>query len=156
MLLEIISKNQLVDGILLPFLPEAMEINKKLDPSFAQIISDLDSAYTIFLSADTQESRFEAFVYYGLSFLQGLVYLVHYPDSTKLESLEVRSTYFTDLFIMFNRFLGRSFTEQQVGLLGNMVASALDKATSIKVSGSDETVDYQGLLNSFFTQLELM
>jgi hypothetical protein len=156
MLLEIISKNQLVDGILLPFLPEAMEIYKKSDISFSQIISDLDSAYTGFLTADTQESRFEAFIYYGLSLLQGLVYLVHYPYKDKLESLEVRSTYFTDLFIMFNRFLGRSFTEQQVGLLGNVVASALDKAINIKLSGSDETIDYQGLLTSFFTQLELM
>jgi hypothetical protein len=57
---------------------------------------------------------------------------------------------------MFNRFLGRSFNEQQVGLIGNMVASALEKAVNIKLSDSDERVDYQGLLSHFFTQLELM
>jgi hypothetical protein len=57
---------------------------------------------------------------------------------------------------MFNRFLGRSFNEQQVGLIGNMVASALEKAVNIKLSNSDERVDYQGLLSNFFTQLELM
>jgi hypothetical protein len=154
MLLEIISKNQLVDGILLPFLPEAMEIYKKSDISFSQIVSDLDSAYTGFLTADTQESRFEAFTAYGFSFLQGLVYLVHYPYKDKLESLEVRSTYFTDLFIMFNRFLGRSFTEQQVGLIVNIVTNALEKAVNIILSNSDDTIDYHSLLTNFFTQLE--
>jgi hypothetical protein len=154
MLLEIISKNQLVDGILLPYLPEAMMIHKKSDQSFSQIISDLDSAYTGFLTADTQEARFESFVAYGLSFLQGLVYLVHYPDDTKLESLDVRSIYFTDLFIMFNRFLGRSFTEQQVGLIVNIVTNALEKAVNIILSNSDDTIDYHSLLTNFFTQLE--
>jgi Mg2+/Co2+ transporter CorC len=68
--------------------------------------------------------------------------------------MDVRSTYFTDLFIMFNRFLGRSFNEQQVGLIGGMVANAMEQLATAKVSVSGESVDYAGLLGHFFTQLE--
>jgi hypothetical protein len=154
MLLEIVSKNQIVDGILLPFFPEAMEMNKKVDPSFDRILSQLNDAYTDFLISETLEDRFEAFVTYGFSYLQGLVYLVHYPDDDKLELMEVRATYFTDLFIMFTKFIGRRLNEQQVGLIGSVISMALEQFAISKLSKSTDVIEYNNILSNLFAKLE--
>lgn len=155
MLIEILSKHQIVDGILLPYFREASEYYQDAVISRESITKTLNDQYTSFLGTQTPTLKLETLTTYGFTYLTAIVYAVsNLAEDGLLDYLDERATVYMDMYIMLNKFLGRGFNEEQAGKLGSMVSAAVGEYARLSMLGEPVSMDFDALLSAFFSSIE--